>query len=182
MVFSFAHFNNLFATLNIGKERLLEDSSPSKHTPSIAIQDIFKNGKLYGTECATAMIIIFYKALLSLYEEETFNRLFANLLLYTWDYDQDLKLITKTGGDLVPGDLVYFKNPQVNPATIEWQGENTIYLGNFFFYGHGVGVKTKEEIIYALNERRVPYAFISAFLTDTITRIDSRLMSLPRFS
>ncbi|PFV85983.1 protein-glutamine gamma-glutamyltransferase [Bacillus sp. AFS059628] len=145
--------------------------------PSIAIQDIFKNGKLYGTECATAMIIIFYKALLSLYEEETFNRLFANLLLYTWDYDQDLKLITKTGGDLIPGDLVYFKNPQVNPATIEWQGENTIYLGNFFFYGHGVGVKTKEEIIYALNERRVPYAFISAFLTDTITRIDSRLMS-----
>lgn len=75
----------------------------------------------------------FYKALLSLYEEETFNRLFANLLLYTWDYDQDLRLITKTGGDLVPGDLVYFKNPQVNPATIEWQGENTIYLGNFFF-------------------------------------------------
>lgn len=123
------------------------------------------------------MIIIFYKALLSLYEEETFNRLFANLLLYTWDYDQDLKLITKTGGDLVPGDLVYFKNPQVNPATIEWQGENTIYLGNFFFYGHGVGVKTKEEIIYSLNERRVPYAFISAFLTDTITRIDSRIMS-----
>ncbi len=47
----------------------------------------------------------------------------------------------------------------------------------FLFYGHGVGVKTKEEIIYALNERRVPYAFISAFLTDTITRIDSRLMS-----
>ena len=44
----------------------------------------------------------FYKALLALYEEETFNRLFANLLLYTWDYDQDLKLITKTGGDLVP--------------------------------------------------------------------------------
>ena len=55
------------------------------------------------------MIIIFYKALLSLYEEETFNRLFANLLLYTWDYDRDLRLITKNGGDLVPGDLVYFK-------------------------------------------------------------------------
>lgn len=47
----------------------------------------------------------------------------------------------------------------------------------FLFYGHGVGVKTKEEIIYSLNEQRVPYAFISAFLTDTITRIDSRIMS-----
>ena len=50
----------------------------------------------------------FYKALLSLYEEETFNRLFANLLLYTWDYDQS-KAHNKNGGDLVPGDLVYFK-------------------------------------------------------------------------
>ena len=146
-------------------------------SPSVAVRDIFKNGKKYGTECATAMIIIFYKALLALYDDETFNRLFANLLLYTWDYDRDLKLVTKTGGDIVPGDLVYFKNPQVNPASIEWQGENAIYLGNFFFYGHGVGVKTKEQIIYLLNERRIPYAFVSAYLTDFITRIDSRLMS-----
>ena len=64
----------------------------------------------------------------------------------------------------------------MNPATIEWQGENTIYLGNFFLRTWR-GCKTKEEIIYSLNERRVPYAFISAFLTDTITRIDSRIMS-----
>lgn len=176
--FQFRTFQQSFCNPQFWKRTSLGGFQLLPNTPpSIAIQDIFKNGKLYGTECATAMIIIFYKALLSLYEEETFNRLFANLLLYTWDYDQDLKLITKTGGDLVPGDLVYFKNPQVNPATIEWQGENTIYLGNFFFYGHGVGVKTKEEIIYSLNERRVPYAFISAFLTDTITRIDSRIMS-----
>ncbi|EMA6341322.1 protein-glutamine gamma-glutamyltransferase [Bacillus cytotoxicus] len=144
---------------------------------SIAIRDIFKNGKMYGTECATAMIIIFYKALLELYDEEIFNHLFANLLLYTWDYDRDLKLMTKTGGDIVPGDLVYFKNPQVNPASIEWQGENAIYLGNSFYYGHGVGVKTKEQIIYLLNDRRIPSAFISAYLTDFITRIDSRIMS-----
>lgn len=144
---------------------------------SIAIRDIFKNGKMYGTECATAMIIIFYKALLELYDEEMFNHLFANLLLYTWDYDRDLKLITKTAGDIVPGDLVYFKNPQVNPASIEWQGENAIYLGNSFYYGHGVGVKTKEQIIYLLNDRRIPSAFISAYLTDFITRIDSRIMS-----
>ncbi|MDM5156148.1 protein-glutamine gamma-glutamyltransferase [Bacillus sp. DX1.1] len=149
----------------------------SNVAPSVAIRDIFKNGKKYGTECATAMIIIFYKALLGLYNEETFNHLFANLLLYTWDYDKDLKLITKTGGDIVPGDLVYFKNPQVKPSAIEWQGENAIYLGNFFFYGHGVGVQTEDQIIYLLNERRIPYAFISAYLTDFITRIDSRFMS-----
>ena len=145
--------------------------------PSVAIQDIFTNGKEYGTECATAMIIIFYKALLALYSETTFNHLFANLLLYTWDYDKDLKLITKRGGDLVPGDLVYFKNPQVNPATMHWQGENAIWLGNLLFYGHGVGVKTEEQIISLLNEQRIPHAIISAYLTDLITRIDSRMMS-----
>ncbi|MGG2064694.1 protein-glutamine gamma-glutamyltransferase [Bacillus sp. S14(2024)] len=145
--------------------------------PSFAIRDIFANGKKYGTECATAMIIIFYKSLLALYDEGTFNRLFANLLLYTWDYDKDLKLITKTGGEIVPGDLVYFKNPQVNPATIEWQGENAIYLGNFFFYGHGVGVKTENQVIDLLNQRRIPFAFLSAYLTDFLTRIDSRMMS-----
>lgn len=145
--------------------------------PSFAIRDIFANGKKYGTECATAMIIIMYKALLALYDEATFNQLFSNLLLYTWEYDKDLKLTTKNGGDLVPGDLVYFKNPQVNPATMEWQGENAIYLGNYFFYGHGVGMKTEEQIIYLLNQKRVPYAFLSAYLTDFITRIDSRLMS-----
>lgn len=145
--------------------------------PSFGIRDIFANGKKYGTECATAMIIIMYKSLLALYEEETFNRLFADLLLYTWEYDKNLKLVTKNGGNLVPGDLVYFKNPQVNPATMHWQGENAIYLGNYFFYGHGVGVKTEEQIVDVLNQKRMPFAFLSAYLTDVITRVDSRLMS-----
>lgn len=53
----------------------------------IVIQDIFKNGKLYGIECVIVMIIIFYKVLLLLYEEEIFNCLFVNFLFYIWDYD-----------------------------------------------------------------------------------------------
>ncbi|MFD3447990.1 protein-glutamine gamma-glutamyltransferase [Microbacteriaceae bacterium 4G12] len=145
--------------------------------PSFAIRDIFTNGKKYGTECATAMIIIIYKALLEVYDEKTFNRLFANLLLYTWNYDSDLKIITKTGGEIIHGDIKYFKNPQVNPRTIEWQGENAIYLGDQFFYGHGVGVKTADQIIENLNMKRKPYAFLSAYLTDFTTRIDVREMS-----
>ncbi|MFX3624342.1 MAG: protein-glutamine gamma-glutamyltransferase [Ectobacillus sp.] len=143
---------------------------------SFAIRDIFANGKKYGTECATAMIIIIYKALLDIYSEQTFNELFANLLLYTWDYDKDLKLITKNGGEIIPGDLVYFKNPQVHPDTMEWQGENTVYLGDGLYYGHGVGIKTEKQIIDSLNERRRPNAFLSAYLTDLITRINSYAM------
>lgn len=145
--------------------------------PSFGIRDIFANGTKYGTECATAMIVIIYKALLDLYTEDTFNQLFSNLLLYTWDYDKDLKLITKNGREVIPGDLVYFKNPQVNPDTMEWQGENSIYLGDDLYYGHGVGVKTEKQIIHNLNSRRFPGAFLSAYLSDLMTRINYRAMS-----
>lgn len=51
----------------------------------------------------------FYKALLSLYEEETFNRLFANLFTLYMGLRPRSKAHNKNGGDLVPGDLVYFK-------------------------------------------------------------------------
>ncbi|MDG4655782.1 protein-glutamine gamma-glutamyltransferase [Ectobacillus antri] len=171
--FKYAYCNNTFwETTPLGGFRLKQGK-----LPAFAIRDIFKNGTKYGTECATAMIIVIYKALLDLYTEKTFNKLFADLLLYTWDYDKDLKLVTKNGGELLPGDLVYFKNPQVNPATIEWQGENTIYLNDNLFYGHGVGVKTKENIIVTLNTRRFPGAFLSAYLSDLTTRINSVEMS-----
>ena len=59
--FSFVHFNNPFATPVLEKTSLGGFELLPNIPPSIAIQDIFKNGKLYGTECATAMIIIFIK-------------------------------------------------------------------------------------------------------------------------
>lgn len=146
--------------------------------PSVAINDIFLNGKKYGTECATAIIIIIYKSLLQCYEDQTFNRLFSNLLLFTWDYDKNLKLITKTDGTMIQGDIAYFKNPQVNPLTIEWQGENTIYLGDDFHYGHGVGMSTSDQVINTLNLRRKPNAILTAYLTNFITRVDTAQMSI----
>ncbi|WP_379966906.1 protein-glutamine gamma-glutamyltransferase [Ectobacillus sp. sgz5001026] len=146
--------------------------------PSVAINDIFSNGKKYGTECATAIIIIIYKSLLQCYDDHTFNRLFSNLLLFTWDYDKNLKLITKTDGTIIPGDITYFKNPQVDPLTIEWQGENTIYLGDDFHYGHGVGMSTSDQVINTLNLRRKPNAFLTAYITNFITRVDIAQMSI----
>ncbi|MGM9986666.1 MAG: protein-glutamine gamma-glutamyltransferase [Bacillaceae bacterium] len=156
---------------NNGGFQQRRDVSSSK-----AIKDIFKNGSLYATECATAMIIILYGALLQLYDDETFDKLFPSIYLYTWNYNDNLALQTNTQGSHIIGDIIYFKNPQVTPYEPEWQGENVVVLGPNAFYGHGLGIKTAEEIIFYLNLKRIPFAFISAYLTDLTTRLDSKKM------
>ncbi|MED4971360.1 protein-glutamine gamma-glutamyltransferase [Geobacillus sp. NFOSA3] len=140
--------------------------------PSDAINDIFINSHLYAFECATAIVIVFYKAVLDVMDKQTFNRLFSNLLLYDWHVDQDLGVKTKKGEDYLPGDCLYFKNPEFDPQTPQWQGENTIYLGNDLHYGHGIGIKTSEEIIAALNKKRKKDATKSAYLLPQTTRVD----------
>jgi protein-glutamine gamma-glutamyltransferase len=145
--------------------------------PSEAINDIFQNSHLYAFECATAIVIVFYKAVLSVLPGKTFNELFANLLLYDWHYDKDLGIKTKKGDGYIPGDCLYFKNPEVDPQTPQWQGENTIYLGNGLHYGHGIGITTKEGIIESLNKRRKKYATKSAYLLKQTTRVDFKYLS-----
>jgi protein-glutamine gamma-glutamyltransferase len=140
--------------------------------PSDAINDIFINSHLYAFECATAIVIVFYKAVLDVMDKQTFNRLFSNLLLYDWHVDQDLGIKTKKGEDYLPGDCLYFKNPEFDPQTPQWQGENTIYLGNDLHYGHGIGIKTTEGIIAALNRKRKKDATKSAYLLPQTTRVD----------
>jgi ubiquitin len=72
-----------------------------------------------------------------------------------WHYDRDLGVVYSQGpGDFFPGDCRYFKNPDVNPETPQWQGENVIDLNDGKYYGHGIGIRTADEIINALNERR----------------------------
>ncbi|ANB58205.1 putative protein-glutamine gamma-glutamyltransferase [Anoxybacillus sp. B7M1] len=146
-------------------------------TPADGINDIFENSQLYAFECATAIVIIFYKAVLDTIDRQTFNQLFANLLLYDWHYDEDLGVQTKTGNDYIPGDCLYFKNPDVDPEMPQWQGENTIYLGGDLYYGHGIGIKTKDEIISALNKRRKKAAKKSAYLLEQTTRVDFKYLS-----
>lgn len=141
--------------------------------PSAAIHDIFINSSMYGTECATAMVIIYYKALLQIYPEQLFNQLFPSIYLMNWhNIDPLLKEIgtMQEEPDYLPGDRRYFANPDVDPLTPEWQGENVIQMGNGLYYGHGLGKYDAATIISELNKNRRIGADTSAYLMDSAGR------------
>ncbi|MFK3961285.1 protein-glutamine gamma-glutamyltransferase [Guptibacillus hwajinpoensis] len=137
---------------------------------SEAILDIYRNGRLYAFECATAMIIILYHAAVKMLPPAQFNRLFANIRLWGWKYDQDLQIVHNIPPDYLPGDIRYVKNPDVNPLTPEWQGENVVDLGDGTFFGHGLGFRTVEGMIEALALRRRPGATRMPYLMLPATR------------
>ncbi|USK73765.1 protein-glutamine gamma-glutamyltransferase [Peribacillus frigoritolerans] len=141
--------------------------------PHAALVDIFMNGGLYAFECGTAIVVTFLKAILDLIGPRNFDYLFSDLFLYDWRPPRNMALIVRQGRDYLPGDCVYFKNPDHDLATPEWQGENAILLGRNLFYGHGIGITTAQGIIDELNSNRKPYATISAFLTTHIIFLDS---------
>ncbi|MCQ6264129.1 protein-glutamine gamma-glutamyltransferase [Fictibacillus sp. WQ 8-8] len=146
-------------------------------TPADAITDIFVQGRKYGFECTTAMMIILYKALLETIGPSTFNQLFKGLLLWSTEHDEDLQLTSVYQGDSLPGDIRYIQNPEFHPATPQWQGENLVDLGNGMFFGHGIGAGMLGEFIDVLNQRRRPGATTSAFLTRQIIRPNFRRMA-----
>lgn len=143
-----------------------------------AVRDILKNSRMYGTECATAIVIVFYLALVEVYPKELFNRLFSDIYLMDWKYlDKDLGVRNYRGvKDAIPGDCLYFKNPDVNPDTPEWQGENVIKLLNDYYYGHGIGIKTADGIIRDLNRNRAANSEKSAYLMDLIVKPDFKYL------
>lgn len=145
--------------------------------PAAAIRDIFQNGRKYGTECATAMVMIYYKALLEVFGDEAFNRLFPQIYLMNWHrIDSLLREVgqPRRSKDFLPGDRRYFKNPDVDPETPEWQGENVIDLGGGIYYGHGVGKGRAEYFLKALNGNRRDDADQEAYLMDTAARPNFR--------
>ncbi len=132
---------------------------------SDAVRDVFENGDAYAFECATGNLLVYYKAILDRIGPEDFDEKFPKLRLFRWELkDDDLKKAEKQGkvDKLWPGDHVYFDNPDFDPANSAWQGENTIYLGNDEYFGHGLGIHTKREVIDSLNSLRKPGARRSA--------------------
>jgi len=140
---------------------------------SMAIRDIFLNGRLYAFECAVAMVIVLYKAVLETIGDDLFNQYFARLYLYSWHYDSDLRLTTIYGGrEMFAGDIVYFKNPEFDPATPEWQGENAVKMNEVYYFGHGIGIVSEDRMIAELNMHRRRGAYRSAYLLDQTTNPD----------
>ncbi|HEY9061218.1 MAG TPA: protein-glutamine gamma-glutamyltransferase [Pseudobacteroides sp.] len=140
--------------------------------PSDAINDIYLNSSLYGTECATAMVIVYYKALVDVMPEGIFNRTFSEIYLMNWQHlDRDIGIVDfPYVNDYLPGDGRYFKNPDVNPLTPEWQGENVFDLSEGMYYGHGIGIGSAHKFISGLNANRIPGSTKSAYLLESAKR------------
>ncbi|NRG48046.1 protein-glutamine gamma-glutamyltransferase [Bacillus sp. CRN 9] len=143
--------------------------------PSDAILDVFHNSKEYAFECSTAIVLLFYKAVLDSIAVSRFNTLFQGLLVWDWNYDQDLGIDTRIGRDFIPGDVVYFYNPDFDHPI--WTGENAVYLGNNQYFGHGVGLETEQGMIEALNTLRKPGATRDAYLISQHSRLNYKYLS-----
>jgi len=143
--------------------------------PSDAIRDVYSNGSEYAFECETAIVLIFYKAVLESISIRSFNHLFQNLLVWDWNYDRDLGIYTERGNDFIPGDVVYFYNPDYDHPI--WMGENAVYLGGNRYFGHGIGIKTEEEMIEALNTLRKKNSVKSAYLISQYSRLNVRYLA-----
>lgn len=149
-------------------------------SPSDALEDIFKNPSQYGFECATALVIVYYKAMYDLVGRADFDRLCKDVKIGPWAYEGDLSRLMVTEGNgsreasperratLRAGEYGYFMNWDVSAKGRDegWQGENVIFLGGQRFYGHPFGIATEREIVSHLNEWRKPSARRSASLLD----------------
>ncbi|WP_066299225.1 protein-glutamine gamma-glutamyltransferase [Bacillus sp. FJAT-29937] len=138
--------------------------------PADAIQDIFQNSSLYAFECATAIPIIYYHAILHSIGRYFFNSLFQNLYIYSWHTDTDLGINTFYANHFLPGDVVYVNNPDFNRRTPQFRGVNAVLLHDGRLFGHGFNIRSLEEMIPILNENREPGSYQSAYLTKLVTR------------
>lgn len=135
-----------------------------------AILDIFRKGSLYAFECATAIPIIYYHAILNSIGSNLFNSLFQNLYLYSWHTDTDLGINTFYSNHTLPGDVLYFNNPDFDRRTPWFRGVNAVILHDEKLFGHGFNIRTSEEMIQMLNTKRRHGSHQSAYLTKLVTR------------
>jgi hypothetical protein len=143
--------------------------------PSAALQDIFDNGNAYAFECATAMMVIYHKAILDHIGADKFDALFSQprmLSFFRWSIeDEDYTKVKKLVEDdkiikqpPKPGAHYYFLNPDASDENSAFGGENVLYLGDGTYYAHGIVgdsgsyIVTEDEIMATLSALRKPGA------------------------
>jgi protein-glutamine gamma-glutamyltransferase len=164
--FAYAHCNPRYWQLTRAGGFLLRPDV----RPSDAILDIFRNSSLYAFECATAIPIIYYHAILNSIGRQLFNSLFQNLYLYSWHTDTDLGIVTFYSNHFLPGDVLYVNNPDFDPKTPWFRGLNVVKLDDGRLFGHGFNIRTSKEMIQLLNTKRKPGSHQSAYITKLVTR------------
>lgn len=149
----------------MGVRKFLADGSLGK--PSAALKDIFDNGRAYGFECATAMMVIYHKAILEHVGAEAFDALFTEprmMSFFRWSIEDDdfadVKTLLHKPTPLRPGSHYYYENVDASPENSAFRGENVIYLGEGKFYAHGVVgasgqyIVTEQELVRSLSSLR----------------------------
>ena len=162
--------------------------------PSVALNDIFENGDAYGFECATAMMVIYHKAILDHVGAEKFDALFSDpkmLAFFRWDIeDADYTKVKKLSEDpalakqpAVPGSHYYFFNPDASAENSAFGGENVIYLGGGEYYAHGIVgsggtyLVTDKEITETLSALRKPGAKVDPYRATMEMHMDGLAVS-----
>jgi protein-glutamine gamma-glutamyltransferase len=162
---------------------------PAK-SAAAAVDDIFKSPSKYGFECATALVIVYYKAMLELLGPKDFDRICSDLRIGPWDQEDHLaRSLVRDGSStseataarratLRVGEYGYFRNWDVSPKGREegWQGENVIYLGGDRFYGHPFGVSTEKHIVDELGTFRNPGSTRAASFLDLRRKLSPAIL------
>lgn len=161
---------------------------------SAALNDVFRNPDGYRFECATALVLVYYRAIQKLIGERDFDRIMGDLKVGPWEYEPDLArfLLSSGKGDrpatperarqLKYGEYTYTKN-----WAVSWwgwakgcQGQNQIRLDDDLYYAHSYALVGQGDIVARENGARVIGAKTSASMTDAQTRLDPKLLSKDR--
>jgi protein-glutamine gamma-glutamyltransferase len=158
--------------------------------PSEALNDIFKNGSQYAFECATAMMVIYHKAILDHVGADAFDQMFTeprNLAFFRWSIEDDdysdIKKLKMKPMPLHPGSHYYFKNPDASAENSAFGGENVIYLGDGKYYAHGIHgadgtyIVTEQEITHTLAALRRRGATEKPYRVDMEMHLDGLALS-----
>jgi len=153
--------------------------------PSEAISDLFRHPENYSMECQTGVHVLLIKAALDTLGENKFNEKFQNMTLlgrlirckFTEDpehkrseyfpgagivkfgNDESIKVPLDKNRKPLPGDWVYFYNPQGRTQAAKsedycWYGENAIKMPGEKYYAHGAD-REKGKPLGLLSEREI---------------------------